>query len=284
MAPVYVWAPHEHMFAMVRRVRFTRPELEEAIAESRSWAETLRRLGYRPAGGNPKTVQKYAARWRVNTDHFDPYASQRDHPHPARIPLAQILVKGSSYHRAHLKRRLFAAGIKRPICELCGQGEIWRGEVISMILDHVNGVHDDNRLENLRIVCPNCAATLSTHCGRKNRSLQPERFCLRCGKAFRPRDHRHRYCSRACGTRWDRRGKPRPGARRAIRPPREVLLQEIEKLGYSAVGRRYGVSDNAIRKWIRAYERERAEAEGLDPDVVEIPRSTWPNRRRNKAA
>lgn len=206
------------------------------------------------------------------------------HPHPARIPLAQILVKGSSYHRAHLKRRLFAAGIKRPICELCGQGEIWRGEVISMILDHVNGVHDDNRLENLRIVCPNCAATLSTHCGRKNRSLQPERFCLRCGKAFRPRDHRHRYCSRACGTRWNRRGKPRPGARRATRPPREVLLQEIERLGYSAVGRSYGVSDNAIRKWIRAYERERAEAEGLDPDVVEIPRSTWPNRRRNKAA
>ena len=98
----------------------------QAIAESRSWAETLRRLGYRPAGGNPKTVQKYAARWRVNTDHFDPYASQRGHPHPARIPLAQILVKGSSYHRAHLKRRLFAAGIKRPICELCGQGEIWR--------------------------------------------------------------------------------------------------------------------------------------------------------------
>ena len=97
-------------------------------------------------------------------------------------------------------------------------------------------------------------------------------------------DHRHLYCSRACGTRWNRRGKPRPSARRAIRPPREVLLQEIEKLGYSAVGRRYGVSDNAIRKWMRAYERERAAAEGLDPDVVEIPRSTWPNRRRNKAA
>lgn len=70
---------------MARRLRFTRPELEQAIAESRSWAETLRRLGYRPAGGNPKTVQKYAARWRVNTDHFDPYASQRGHPHPARI-------------------------------------------------------------------------------------------------------------------------------------------------------------------------------------------------------
>jgi hypothetical protein len=44
------------------------------------------------------------------------------------------------------------------------------------------------------------------------------------------------------------------------------------------------VSDNAVRKWIRVYERERALTEGLDPDVVEIPRRTWPNRRRDKAA
>jgi transposase-like protein len=50
------------------------------------------------------------------------------------------------------------------------------------------------------------------------------------------------------------------------------------------VGRKYGVSDTAIRKWVRQYERERAIAEGRDPTVVEIPRRTWPNRRRDKDA
>jgi hypothetical protein len=44
---------------------------------------------------------------------------------------------------------------------------------MSLIIDHINGVGDDNRLENLQIVCPNCAATLDTHCGRKNRSTGP---------------------------------------------------------------------------------------------------------------
>ena len=54
---------------------------------------------------------------------------------------------------------------------------------MGLILDHINGVRDDNRLGNLRIVCPNCAATLDTHCGRKNRLERPERTCLRCAAA-----------------------------------------------------------------------------------------------------
>ncbi|HSJ18840.1 MAG TPA: hypothetical protein VK920_12170 [Solirubrobacterales bacterium] len=66
------------------------------------------------------------------------------------------------------------------------------------------------------------------------------------------------------------------------RPPYEQLRAELEELGYLAVGRKYGVSDNAIRKWVRQYERERAIAEGRDPTVVEIPRRTWPNRRRDR--
>ncbi len=56
---------------------------------------------------------------------------------------------------------------------------------MGLILDHINGVRDDNRLENLQIVCPNCAATLDTHCGRKNR-LNRERVCARCQATFRP--------------------------------------------------------------------------------------------------
>jgi hypothetical protein len=127
---------------------------------------------------------------------------------------------------------------------------------MGMILDHINGIADDNRLENLRIVCPNCAATLDTHCARKRRLVRVEQECVRCGAAFRPKYKHHRYCSRECGTRWDRSGVPRPGSRRVDRPPYTQLVREVRTIGYSATGRRYGVSDNAIRKWIRAYEEE----------------------------
>ena len=125
-----------------------------------------------------------------------------------------------------------------------------------MIIDHINGVNDDHRLENLQIVCPNCAATLDTHCARGRRLTRSEQECVRCGKSFRPKYSSQRYCSRECGTRWDRSGIPRPGARRVDRPPYAQLLREVRAIGFSATGRRSGVSDNAVRKWIRAYERE----------------------------
>jgi ribosomal protein S27AE len=140
---------------------------------------------------------------------------------------------------------------------------------MSLVLDHVNGISNDNRLGNLRIVCPNCAATLETHCGRKNRSAPVERECLRCGAAFLAKYPTHRYCSPKCGTRWDRsrsirkgaRGIPRPESRRVERPPYEQLIREIDATSYLAVGRNYGVSDTAIRKWVRQYEREMELAE-----------------------
>jgi transposase-like protein len=55
-------------------------------------------------------------------------------------------------------------------------------------------------------------------------------------------------------------------------------------MGYRAVGRKYGVSDTAVRKWLRQYEREAALSQGRDPKVVEIPTRTWPNRRRDREA
>ena len=62
------------------------------------------------------------------------------------------------------------------------------------------------------------------------------------------------------------RGKPKPQYRRVSRPPYEQLLAEVEAHGYCWVGRKYGVSDNAVRKWVKFYEREReaASAESTD--------------------
>lgn len=247
--------------SIMSRVRFTERDLREAIAAARSWTDTLRRLGYQPRGGNSRTVKKYAERFGISTDHFDPDSVRTAALQQGRIPLAEILVEGSTYSRTHLKDRLYQSGLKQPRCELCGQDERWRGARMAMILDHVNGVPDDNRLENLRIICPNRAATLETHCGRKNRAsrkrLQP-RSCRHCGKHFMPKYARHHYCSRQCGQKWDRTRVKESGARKVERPPHAQLVEEVEQHGYSGVGRRYGVSDTAVRKWLRAYEDEKA--------------------------
>jgi hypothetical protein len=223
-----------------------------------SYTEALRRLGMRPAGGNHKTLKKYVRLWGIATDHFDPLFAQRSQLGRRVVkPLEEILVENSTYSRGSLKRRLYAEGLKKRACELCGQGEIWRGRRMALILDHINGVATDNRITNLRIVCPNCASTLDTHCGRNLRLIR-DRICDACGTAYRPSFLDQRYCSSHCGRHHERPRMrvPRPETRKVPRPTYEQLMEDLSHLSWLAVGRKYGVSDNAVRKWVRWYERD----------------------------
>jgi HNH endonuclease len=88
---------------------------------------------------------------------------------PVAMPIDQLLVMGAARNRLHLKKRLLAAGLKNPRCEDCGL-DSWRGMSLSLTLHHVNGIRDDNRLENLRLLCPNCHSQTPNFAGRRPRS------------------------------------------------------------------------------------------------------------------
>ena len=135
-----------------------------------------------------------------------------------------------------------------------GRGMV--GRRMSLILDHINGIADDNRLENLQIVCPNCAATLDTHCGRA--IAAPSRTARACAAApvFARRAHVSSTARANAGCVGRERAAAAGRAGGSSGRPTSDLRAEVEALGWSGVGRRYGVSDNAVRKWMRAYERE----------------------------
>jgi hypothetical protein len=233
--------------------RYTEQEARNAIAASSNWTEALRKLGRCPSGGAQPVLKKWAAIWEIPSDHFDPNIARRIASARRGRPLEELLTEHSTLTRGALKQRLYDAGLKDRSCELCGQGETWQGRRMSLILDHINGVRDDNRLDNLRILCANCNATLDTHCGKLTRIPIPEQTCAGCGESFTPNRTAQRYCSAGCAARHMDRTVMAERLRRAERPPVDLLTAEVARDGYEAIGRKYGVSGTAIRSWFLAY-------------------------------
>ena len=169
-----------------------------------------------------------------------------------------VLIKNSPYKSTnHLKERLYKESIKDRKCELCGQDENWTGNKMALILDHINGISNDNRLVNLRIVCPNCNATLETHCkGSRSNTFTKYDNCG-CGGTKRRDSKKCVSCYHLSRKKTELKKsflEAMIERRKVERPPYQQLIDEINELGYSATGRKYGVSDNSIRKWIKFYE------------------------------
>lgn len=155
-------------------------QLVEAVAHSSSTSAVCRALGYTPSGGIHRLVIGHIRRLGLDTSHFTGQAWAKGKNLTGRrvLPLDAILVEKSTYRaNGRLRQRLIAAGLKPPNCERCGL-MTWLGSPLPLALDHVNGIHTDNRLENLRILCPNCHALTDTWCGRNSRRSPMQRHDL----------------------------------------------------------------------------------------------------------
>jgi len=131
----------------------------------------LQRLGLHPTGANYKTVQMTIARLGLDTRHFlgRGHLRGKSHGWARRLPLDVILVANSGYMSMwNLKRRLITGGLMESKCSECGLTE-WRGGRLGLVLDHINGDARDHRLENLRLLCPNCNSQTPTFAGRNRR-------------------------------------------------------------------------------------------------------------------
>jgi hypothetical protein len=139
---------------------YTEEELKEALTNSNSYLEIHRKLGLKGVGY--KSLRKRIKQLNLDASHIPGLVGVHG------ATLSEILVKDSEFtHTGHLKEKLFKAGLKQPICEECDISE-WRGQTIQFHLHHMNGEHLDNRLENLKILCPNCHSQTENY-GHKNR-------------------------------------------------------------------------------------------------------------------
>lgn len=163
---------------MAKKRTWTAEQLKDAVKTSFSYRQVLYKLNLIPAGGNYDQIKKYAKEFGFDTSHFRGKAWNRGLRGigKPRRSLDKIMVKGSIYQSHLLKNRLFKEGIKNPICELCSWAKKSADGRLPLELDHVNGDRHDNRLENLRILCPNCHSLQPTHRGRNRKKETKKLF------------------------------------------------------------------------------------------------------------
>ena len=159
--------------------------------------------------------------------------------HP-RVETKDILVENSTYRNAtKLKNRLIEEGIKEYKCERCKNIE-WEGEPIPLQIHHINGIHNDNRIENIQLLCPNCHSLTDTYAGknanRKNSTKYNKVLSKKCIKKDQWLALQEK--------RW-----------LSNHPSKETLCSVFKEIGsFRGVGKLYGVSDKAIAKWFKHYD------------------------------
>lgn len=206
-------------------------QLQELVNSCNSFTDILRTMNKSISGDAVNLLKKKLDEYGI-VYNFVYEKSFRN-----KIPLEEILVENRPYKSQDLKNRLIKEGIKQDVCEICGQTNIWQGKQLVLQLDHINGNHNDNRLENLRILCPNCHTQTNTFSNKK-----PKKYCPDCGIEITSKST---YC-RTCSAKHRDQRDPNKEY-----PDKETLWNLIQTTSFTEIGRMYNATDNAVRKWCK---------------------------------
>jgi hypothetical protein len=219
------------------------------VAESKTWTELLKKCGYNNSG-NASVVKKRIKDMNIDFRHLPQGQNWAAGTKNIilKYALSDILKENSTYTSMNcLKKRLMKELNWERKCHCCNLTE-WQGKPIPLEMEHKNGIHNDNRIENLAFLCPNCHALTDTYKGKNVKTYKEftkeSQKCIDCDKEILPLSTRCADCHNIYKEKY---------LVKVSRPSYEQLVEDIKNLSMVAVGKKYGVSDNSVRKWMKKY-------------------------------
>ena len=225
--------------------KYSDEEFIEIVLTSNSYKDCLFNLGYASKSGSSiNKLKEKIGRLNIDVSHFT-----------STIPIARteenIFISDSTVDQKTLRKWYKKGNYTEYKCTICGQEPFWNGKELTLILDHINGYNRDDRLENLRWVCPNCNYQLETTNGKNINHGQHElNYCVDCGKIISKKATRCIKCNAKYKTQEEVNGISR-----------DELKSLIRNKPFTQIGKEYSVSDNAIRKWCDKYNLPRKASE-----------------------
>jgi len=204
-------------------------EFKDLVSKSNTIADILRYFGMNNKGGNHNTVKRRAKQENIDMSHISlGKGSNKGKRFTPKKSDHEYFCENGTMNRNCIKQRIIRNNLIEYKCAECGLLNTWNGKKISLQLEHKNGIPNDNRLENLCFLCPNCHSQTDTYAGK--RFKKPPKI---------------------------KKGKqgPKPWLRKVDRPTKEELDYLIKNHPMTTIGKMYGVSDNAVRKWIKSYNK-----------------------------
>lgn len=239
-------------------------EYEQIVCENVKIATSLSNLcklmNKRATNNNLLHFQRIIDKHQLDTTHFSSITNNNSKRHKITFEERFSLREDKITNTNSLKNELLKLNIKEHKCELCGNSE-WNNKPIPLQVHHINGNRFDNRIENLQLLCPNCHAQTDNFAGKNVRNKELKLYiCVCCGKQFHRGNGSSKfstqYCSAECRDKMNGRRnqyiRTTFTEERIERPTREQLIEDFKELGsFIQVGKKYNVTDNAVRKWYK---------------------------------